>query len=82
MNTSDGVNMVVLITEEPIFSAEDMCSMAVDERNAFNKAKRQAFVDAIYLYYPELSILWPWDMVSPCHIYLDVHGRWLSSNKY
>ena len=48
--------MVLRITEEAILLSDDMWAIAVDSRNAFNEARRQAILDAIYARFPELSI--------------------------
>ena len=47
LNTLDGVNVVLLISEEALFSAEDMCSGGIDGRNTFNEVKRQKILDFI-----------------------------------
>ena len=48
LNTQDGVNMALLITEDTLATAEDLCALAVDGRNSFNEAKRQKILDEIY----------------------------------
>ena len=40
LNTPDGANVVHLITEEALFSTEDLCAiLAIGGSNAFNEAK-------------------------------------------
>ena len=54
--TPVGVNMVLLITEEALFSAEDMCAIAIAGRNSFNEVMRQKILDFIQQRFLELSI--------------------------
>ena len=42
-NTADGVNMVLLITDEALLSAADICGLAVYGRNVFPKQKGKQF---------------------------------------
>ena len=75
LNTPDGIGMALLITEDTLATAEDLCARAVDERNSFNEAKRQKLLDEIYSRFPELSIFmetWYLDP-TPLGFYLEDH---------
>ena len=68
--------MVLLITDKALFSAEDLCAMAIDGRNAFNEMKRQKILDLIHLRFPELSIfIETWYLnPSPIWVYMDANS--------
>ena len=47
--------MVLLLTEDALATAQDVCAVAIDGRNSFNEAKRQRILDTIQARFPELS---------------------------
>ena len=55
LSTPDGINMVMLMTDDAFNTEEDMAVEVIDGRNAYNAAKRQAILDAVHLHFPELS---------------------------
>ena len=76
LHTPGSVNMVLLLTEDALATAQDMCAVAIDGRNSFNEEKRQRILDTIQARFPELStFVETWSLTpSPLWFYMDDHS--------
>ena len=76
LHTPDGVNMVLLLTEDALATAQDMCAVAIDGRNSFNEAKQQRILNTIQARFAKLStFVETWYLTpSPLWLYMDDHS--------
>ena len=56
LNTTDGVNMVVLIVTDTLQQHVGHGATAIDGENAFNAMKRQKILDRLFQTFPQLAI--------------------------
>ena len=51
------MNMVVLMVEDTLKQNVGHGAMAIDGKNAFNTARRQAILDQLYSIFPKLAVV-------------------------